>query len=90
MPPGLSTSAQSSYWLAQFCGWLVYAVVHYLSYLPALSPGEYLEYLGNFGLLATEVLYIPSGIAASTVLASVLRSCGVDWMYSSPVNTGLH
>jgi hypothetical protein len=65
------TSAQRSYWLAQFCGWLVYAVVHYLSYLPALSPGEYLEYLGYFGLLATEVLYIPLGIAASTVLGMV-------------------
>lgn len=42
--------------------------MHYLAYLPALAPGEYLEYLGYAGLIATEALYIPLGIAASTVL----------------------
>ena len=60
-----------AYWLAQLGGWLAYAVVHYLSYLPALAPGEYLEYLGYLGLLATELLYIPLGIAASAVLGVV-------------------
>ena len=60
-----------AYWLAQLGGWLAYAVVHYLSYLPALAPGEYLEYLGHLGLLATELLYIPLGIAASAVLGVV-------------------
>ena len=51
----------------------MYAVVHYLSYLPALAPGEYLEYLGYRGLLATEALYIPLGIAASSMLGLVYR-----------------
>lgn len=60
-----------AYWLAQLGGWLAYALVHYLSYLPALAPGEYLAYLGYRGLLATELLYIPPGIAASTVLGVV-------------------
>ncbi len=62
---------RGAYWLAQLGGWLVYALVHYLSYLPALAPGEYLAYLGYLGLLATEMLYIPPGIAASTVLGAV-------------------
>lgn len=57
-----------AYWLAQLGGWLAYALVHYLAYVPALAPGEYLEYLGYPGLLATEMLYIPPGIAASSVL----------------------
>jgi two-component system, LytTR family, sensor kinase len=65
------TRARRAYWLAQLGGWLAYALVHYLSYLPALAPGEYLEYLGYLGLLATEMLYIPPGIAASTVLGAV-------------------
>jgi two-component system, LytTR family, sensor kinase len=60
-----------AYWIAQLGGWLAYALVHYLSYMPALAPGEYLEYLGYGGLLATELLYIPPGIAASTVLGAV-------------------
>jgi hypothetical protein len=60
-----------AYWLAQLGGWLAYALVHYLSYLPALAPGAYLEYLGYRGLLATELLYIPPGIAASTALGMV-------------------
>lgn len=60
-----------AYWIAQLGGWLAYALVHYLSYMPALAPGEYLEYLGYGGLLATEMLYIPPGIAASTVLGVV-------------------
>ena len=46
-------------------------MVHYFSYLPALAPGEYLEYLGYRGLLATELLYIPPGIAASTLLGVI-------------------
>ncbi|WP_394829793.1 sensor histidine kinase [Pendulispora albinea] len=62
------TRARRAYWLAQLGGWFAYALVHYLSYMPALAPGEYLEYLGYSGLVATEVLYIPLGIAASTVL----------------------
>jgi len=65
------TTSTRAYWLAQLGGWLVYALVHYLSYLPALAPGEYLEYLGYLGLLATEMLYIPPGIAASTLLGVV-------------------
>lgn len=60
-----------AYWMAQLGGWLAYAMVHYLSYLPALAPGEYLEYLGYGGLLATELLYIPPGIAASTLLGTI-------------------
>lgn len=60
--------SRRAYWLAQFGGWLAYALVHYLSYLPALAPGAYLEYLGYWGLLATELLYIPPGVAASTAL----------------------
>jgi two-component system, LytTR family, sensor kinase len=60
-----------AYWIAQLGGWLAYALVHYLSYMPALAPGEYLEYLGYGGLLATELLYIPPGIAASTLLGVV-------------------
>lgn len=65
------TGVRRAYWLAQLGGWLVYALVHYLSYLPALAPGEYLEHLGYLGLLATEMLYIPPGIAASTALGVV-------------------
>lgn len=60
-----------AFWLAQLGGWLAYALVHYLSYVPALAPGEYLEYLGYRGLLATELLYIPPGIAASTALGMI-------------------
>lgn len=60
--------AQRAFWLAQLGGWLAYALVHYLAYLPALAPGQYLEYLGYQGLLLTELLYIPLGIAASSVL----------------------
>jgi signal transduction histidine kinase len=63
--------ARRAYWLAQLGGWFAYALVHYLSYMPALAPGKYLEYLGYFGLLATEVLYIPLGIAASTALGLI-------------------
>jgi two-component system, LytTR family, sensor kinase len=65
------TGVRYAYWLAQLGGWLVYALVHYLSYLPALAPGEYLEYLGYLGLLAAEMFYIPLGIAASSVLGVV-------------------
>ena len=65
------TGTRRAFWLAQLGGWLVYALIHYLSYLPALAPGEYLEYLGYRGLLATELLYIPPGIAASTTLGLV-------------------
>jgi sensor histidine kinase YesM len=60
-----------AFWLAQLGGWLAYAIVHYLSYLPALAPGEYLEYLGYRGLLASESFYVPIGIAASTLLGVV-------------------
>lgn len=67
------TNVRRAYWLAQFGGWFAYALVHYLSYLPALAPGEYLEYLGYLGLIATEMLYIPLGIAASTLLGVVYR-----------------
>jgi len=65
------TGARRAFWIAQLGGWFAYALVHYLSYMPALAPGEYLEYLGHRGLLATEMLYIPLGIAASTVLGVV-------------------
>lgn len=65
--------ARRNFWLAQLGGWLAYALVHYFSYIPALAPGEYLEYLGYRGLLATELLYVPPGIAASTVLDVVYR-----------------
>jgi two-component system, LytTR family, sensor kinase len=65
------TGMRRAFWLAQLGGWLAYALLHYLSYLPALAPGAYLEYLGYGGLLATELLYIPPGIAASTVLGVV-------------------
>lgn len=60
-----------AYWIAQLGGWFAYAMVHYLSYVPALAPGEYLEYLGYGGLLVTELLYIPPGIAASSALGVV-------------------
>ena len=66
-----STRVRRAYWLTQLGGWLAYALVHYLGYLPALAPGEYLEHLGYLGLLATELLYIPPGIAASTVLGAI-------------------
>jgi two-component system LytT family sensor kinase len=72
-----------AYWLAQIGGWFVYSLVHYLSYLPALAPGEYLEYLGHFGLAATEILYIPLGIATSSVLGVVygrLLKRGTPWI----------
>ncbi|MFW6089016.1 MAG: sensor histidine kinase [Gemmatimonadota bacterium] len=62
-----------AYWIAQLGGWFAYAMIHYLSYVPALAPGEYLEYLGYGGLLATELLYIPLGIAASSALGVVYR-----------------
>jgi hypothetical protein len=65
------TGARRAFWIAQLGGWFAYALVHYLSYMPALAPGEYLEYLGHRGLLATEMLYIPLGIATSTVLGVV-------------------
>jgi signal transduction histidine kinase len=65
------TGSRRAYWLAQFGGWLAYALVHYLAYLPALAPGEYLEHLGYLGLLATELLYLPPGIAASSALGFV-------------------
>jgi hypothetical protein len=65
--------ARRGFWFAQLGGWLTYALVHYLSYIPALAPGEYLEYLGYRGLLATELLYVPPGIAASTALGEVYR-----------------
>ncbi len=68
-PPG----ARRAYWLAQLGGWIAYALVHYLAYMPALAPGEYLAYLGHRGLLATEMLYVPLGIAASSVLGMVYR-----------------
>lgn len=67
--------ARRAYWLAQLGGWLAYALVHYLSYVPALAPGEYLEYLGYLGLAATELLYVPLGIAASAVLGAVYGRC---------------
>jgi signal transduction histidine kinase len=63
--------ARRSYWLAQLGGWLAYSLVHYLSYLPALTPGGYLEYLGYGGLAATELLYVPLGIAASSLLGAI-------------------
>lgn len=69
------TGARRAYWLAQLGGWLAYALVHYLSYVPALAPGEYLEHLGYLGLAATELLYVPLGIAASTVLGAVYGRC---------------
>lgn len=65
--------ARRAYWLAQIGGWLAYSLVHYLAYLPALAPGEYLEYLGYRGLLATEMLYVPPGLATSAVLGVVYR-----------------
>ena len=65
------TGLRRAYWLAQLGGWLAYALVHYFAYMPVLAPGEYLEYLGYLGLAATEVLYVPLGIAASTVLGVV-------------------
>jgi signal transduction histidine kinase len=65
--------AHRAYWLAQLGGWLAYALVHYLAYMPALAPGEYLEYLGYRGLLATELLYVPVGVAASAALGAVYR-----------------
>lgn len=67
------TSARRAYWLAQLGGWVAYALVHYLAYMPALAPGEYLAYLGHGGLLATEMLYVPLGIAASSVLGTIYR-----------------
>jgi two-component system LytT family sensor kinase len=66
-----STNARRGYWLAQLGGWLAYALVHYLAYMPALAPGEYLAYLGHRGLLATELLYVPLGIGASMVLGAI-------------------
>lgn len=64
-------SDRRAFWLAQLGGWLAYAMLHYLSYMPVLAPGEYLEYLGYLGLLATESLYVPIGITASTILGMV-------------------
>src|SRR5690606_9631841 len=46
-------------------------LVHYLSYIPALAPGEYLEYLDYRGLAVTEALYIPLGISASSILGAL-------------------
>jgi two-component system LytT family sensor kinase len=72
-----------AYWLAQIGGWLTYSLVHYFSYIPALAPGEYLEYLGYRGLLATELLYIPPGIVASSALGVVygrLLARRVPWV----------
>ena len=63
-----SLGVRRAFWLAQLGGWLAYALVHYFSYLPALAPGEYLAHLGYLGLLGTELLYLPPGIAASTLL----------------------
>ena len=60
-----------AYWIAQLGGWFAYAMVHYLSYVPALAPGEYLEYLGYGGHLVTGLLYVPPGIAASSALGVV-------------------
>ncbi len=62
-----------AYWLAQLGGWFSYSLVHYLSYMPALAPGEYLEYLGYRGLAVTEALYIPLGIGASSILGVLYR-----------------
>jgi two-component system, LytTR family, sensor kinase len=76
------TDVRRAYWVAQLGGWLTYALIHYLGYLPALAPGEYLEYLGYSGLAATELLYVPLGIAASMVLGVVYRrllSRGTPW-----------
>lgn len=67
------TSERRAWWTAQLGGWLTYSLVHYLSYLPALAPGEYLEYLGYDGLVVTEMLYIPLGIAASSALGLLYR-----------------
>jgi two-component system, LytTR family, sensor kinase len=63
----LDIRARRAYWIAQFGGWALYGISHFLTLLPDLAPDERMPYL------AVKFARAALGLGASLVLHAVYR-----------------